>query len=69
MIQIKNLSKHYGKLHAVNNLDLQVASGEIFGFLGPNGAGKTTTIRCMMGILKATSGTGFARRPRCGRRR
>ena len=56
MIQISNLSKHYGKLAAVDNLNLQVAPGEIFGFLGPNGAGKTTTIRCMMGILKATSG-------------
>jgi ABC-2 type transport system ATP-binding protein len=56
MIQIQNLSKHYGRLHAVANLDLEVAPGEIFGFLGPNGAGKTTTIRCMMGILKASSG-------------
>ena len=56
MIQIKNLSKHYGKLAAVDNLNLEIAPGEIFGFLGPNGAGKTTTIRCMMGILKATSG-------------
>jgi ABC-2 type transport system ATP-binding protein len=56
MIQIKNLSKHYGQLAAVDNLNLEVLSGEIFGFLGPNGAGKTTTIRCMMGILKATSG-------------
>jgi len=56
MIQIKNLSKQYGKLAAVDNLTLEVAAGEIFGFLGPNGAGKTTTIRCMMGILKATSG-------------
>ena len=56
MIQIQNLCKHYGRLHAVENLDLEVARGEIFGFLGPNGAGKTTTIRCMMGILKASSG-------------
>jgi len=56
MIQIKNLSKHYGKLAAVDNLNLEVGRGEIFGFLGPNGAGKTTTIRCMMGILKATAG-------------
>ena len=56
MIQIRNLSKHYGKLAAVDNLNLEVARGEIFGFLGPNGAGKTTTIRCMMGILKATAG-------------
>jgi len=56
MIEIRNLTKHYGKLAAVDNLNLEVAAGEIFGFLGPNGAGKTTTIRCMMGILKATSG-------------
>ena len=56
MIQIKSLSKHYGKLAAVDNLNLKIAPGEIFGFLGPNGAGKTTTIRCMMGILKASSG-------------
>ena len=56
MIQIKNLNKHYGKLAAVDNLNLEIAPGEIFGFLGPNGAGKTTTIRCMMGILKASSG-------------
>jgi ABC-2 type transport system ATP-binding protein len=56
MIQIRNLSKHYGKLAAVDNLNLAVPEGEIFGFLGPNGAGKTTTIRTMMGILKPTSG-------------
>ncbi len=56
MIQITNLSKHYGQLPAVDNLSIDVAAGEIFGFLGPNGAGKTTTIRCMMGILKATTG-------------
>jgi ABC-2 type transport system ATP-binding protein len=56
MIQLINLTKHYGKLAAVDNLNLEVAGGEIFGFLGPNGAGKTTTIRTMMGILKPSSG-------------
>jgi ABC-2 type transport system ATP-binding protein len=56
MIHLINLTKHYGKLAAVDNLNLQVDAGEIFGFLGPNGAGKTTTIRTMMGILKPTSG-------------
>ncbi|HEY7218136.1 MAG TPA: ABC transporter ATP-binding protein [Candidatus Binatia bacterium] len=56
MIQLINLSKHYGNLAAVDQLNLTVPAGEIFGFLGPNGAGKTTTIRVMMGILKATSG-------------
>lgn len=56
MIRIENLSKHYGKVKAVDSLNLEVQPGEIFGFLGPNGAGKTTTIRVMMGILKPTSG-------------
>ena len=56
MIELNHLTKHYGKLAAVDDLDLVVPAGEIFGFLGPNGAGKTTTIRVMMGILKATSG-------------
>jgi len=56
MIRLENLTKHYGKLAAVDSLSLDVAPGEIFGFLGPNGAGKTTTIRVMMGILKPTSG-------------
>lgn len=56
MIKIDNLSKHYGRLAAVDALNLEVLPGEIFGFLGPNGAGKTTTIRVMMGILRATSG-------------
>jgi len=56
MIQLIRLTKHYGKLAAVNDLSLEVSAGQIFGFLGPNGAGKTTTIRTMMGILKPTSG-------------
>lgn len=56
MIQINNLTKRFGKLAAVDHLNLAVPVGEIFGFLGPNGAGKTTTIRTMMGILKPTSG-------------
>jgi ABC-2 type transport system ATP-binding protein len=56
MIQLLNVTKRYGRLTAVDSLNLSVSAGEIFGFLGPNGAGKTTTIRVMMGILKATSG-------------
>ena len=56
MIQLVNLTKRYGKLAAVDQLNLEVHAGEIFGFLGPNGAGKTTTIRTMMGVLKPTSG-------------
>jgi len=55
-IEIKNLTKFYGKTRGVENLDLEVKSGEIFGFLGPNGAGKTTTIRCMMNTLLPSEG-------------
>jgi ABC-2 type transport system ATP-binding protein len=56
MIDIINLTKDYGTTIAVNNLSLNVASGEIYGFIGPNGAGKTTTIRLMGGIIAPTSG-------------
>src|SRR5580765_2401270 len=56
MIRIENLSKHYGRLAAVDALDVEIPAGEIFGFLGPNGAGKTTTIKVMMGILRASAG-------------
>ncbi|HEY3154520.1 MAG TPA: ABC transporter ATP-binding protein [Candidatus Binatia bacterium] len=56
MIQLISLTKHYGTLAAVDDLNIEVPAGQIFGFLGPNGAGKTTTIRTMMGILKPTSG-------------
>lgn len=59
MINIKNLSKSYNKglVKAVNNLNLKVNKGEIFGFLGPNGAGKTTTIKLMVGLLNQDEGT------------
>lgn len=58
MIEIKNVSKTYnGKNKAVDNLNMQVLNGEIFGFLGPNGAGKTTTIKMITGILNADEGT------------
>ncbi|MBI2539374.1 MAG: ABC transporter ATP-binding protein [Deltaproteobacteria bacterium] len=57
MIRLENLTKNYGRLAAVDAVNLEVQPGEIYGFLGPNGAGKTTTIRVMMGILKPTSGS------------
>lgn len=56
MLKIKDLYKIYGRYAAVNNLQLEVNKGEIFGFVGPNGAGKTTTMRIICGLLKATSG-------------
>ena len=57
MIKLINLTKNYGALKAVNNITLEVARGEVFGFLGPNGAGKTTTIKMMAGLLQPTEGS------------
>src|SRR5215217_5761030 len=57
VIELTGLTKRYGAAVGIQGLDLQVESGEVFGFLGPNGAGKTTTIRCMVGLLSPTSGT------------
>ena len=57
MIELTHLTKLYGKTVAVDDLNLKVAKGEIFGFIGPNGAGKTTTIRMMAGVLGPTEGT------------
>ncbi len=56
VIQIKNLTKFYGKSIGVRNLSFSVEQGEIFGFLGPNGAGKTTTIRLLLDLLRPSSG-------------
>ena len=56
MIKLENIVKKYGDKLAVNNLNLEVKSGELFGFLGPNGAGKTTTIKMITGLLKPSSG-------------
>lgn len=56
IIEVKNLKKSFGALKAVDDINLTVEKGEIFGFLGPNGAGKTTTIRCLMNFIYPTSG-------------
>jgi ABC-2 type transport system ATP-binding protein len=57
-ISTTNLTKKFDRATAVNNLNLAIEKGEIFGFLGPNGAGKSTTIRMLCGILEPTSGEG-----------
>lgn len=57
IIRTENLVKSFGELVAVDSVNFEVASGEIFGFLGPNGAGKTTTMNMLSTILKPTSGT------------
>ena len=59
MLQIKQLTKHYGTKTAVDGLTLTIQPGEIYGFLGPNGAGKTTTLKCCCGILQPDSGEVF----------
>ncbi|HEU5324249.1 MAG TPA: ABC transporter ATP-binding protein [Candidatus Limnocylindria bacterium] len=56
VIETEGLAKYYGKRRGLESLDLEVRSGEIYGFLGPNGAGKTTTIRLLLDLLRPTSG-------------
>lgn len=56
IISVKNLTKKFGELTAVNDVSFEVRAGEIFAFLGPNGAGKTTTIKMLTTLLKPTSG-------------
>lgn len=57
MLVVENLSKSYGNFKAVENFNLSVKKGDIYGFVGPNGAGKTTIMKIMSGLLKADSGT------------
>lgn len=57
ILETKNLTRTYGELKAVDNLNLCVEAGETFGLLGPNGAGKTTTIKMLTTLLPPTSGT------------
>ncbi len=56
MIEIRNLSKHFGPIRAVDNVSFSVAQGEVLGFLGPNGAGKSTTMKMLTGFLTPTDG-------------
>ncbi len=58
VISTSSLTKYYGKTKGVADLSMSVPEGAVYGFLGPNGAGKTTTIRCLLGMLKPTSGSG-----------
>jgi ABC-2 type transport system ATP-binding protein len=57
MIEVEGLTKRYGNFTAVQDLALRVRPGEVLGLVGPNGAGKTSTLRCLAGIIPATSGT------------
>ncbi|HCO95507.1 MAG TPA: ABC transporter [Phycisphaerales bacterium] len=55
-LEVKTLTKRYGSARGIEGLSFSIEKGEIFGYLGPNGSGKTTTIRCLMGLLRPTSG-------------
>lgn len=57
MIEIINLTKRFGKITAVEDLNLKIEEGELFGIVGPNGAGKTTIVRILCGAMKPTAGT------------
>ena len=57
IIEIKSLTKAFGRIQAVQGIDLNIEKGEIFGLLGPNGAGKTTTIGMLCTIIRPTSGS------------
>jgi ABC-2 type transport system ATP-binding protein len=56
-IRITGLVKHFGAIEAVRGIDVEVHPGEVFGFVGPNGAGKSTTIRCLLDLIRPTSGS------------
>jgi ABC-2 type transport system ATP-binding protein len=56
VIRTSGLTKRYGRVHALDGLDLSVTAGQVHGFLGPNGAGKTTTIRILLGLARKTGG-------------
>jgi ABC-2 type transport system ATP-binding protein len=56
LVETRGLTKRYGRIAAVESLDLTVRRGEVYGFLGPNGAGKTTTLRMLLGLIRPTSG-------------
>ncbi len=59
MIKIENLVKTFGKINAVDGLNLTIEKGSVFGFVGPNGAGKTTTMKIMAGLMRASLGSIF----------
>ena len=57
MLEIKELTRVYGRFTALNHLNIQIGDGELHGFVGPNGAGKSTTMRILATLLPPTSGT------------
>jgi ABC-2 type transport system ATP-binding protein len=68
-IDVRRLAKRYGRVAALTDLTLRVQRGEVFGFLGPNGAGKTTSVKLLVGLARASAGTGSILGHRLGDRR
>jgi ABC-type polysaccharide/polyol phosphate transport system ATPase subunit len=60
-VEIKRIVKRYGEIWAVDNVDLSIRSGEIFGLLGPNGSGKSSTMKMLLGLVQPDSGAGLSR--------
>ena len=65
-LQLESLSKHYGRVRAVEGVSLTVEAGQVYGFLGPNGAGKSTTMRMLLGLVRPTGGRAFLLGRPCG---
>lgn len=65
VLSVSGLSKTYGKLQAINKIDINIEKGQVYGLLGPNGSGKTTTLSIILGVIQASSGsyTWFNRKP------
>ena len=59
ILEVKNLTKNYGKPRGVSDVNLEIEKGTIYGFIGPNGAGKSTTIKCIMNLINKNSGEVF----------
>ena len=59
ILEVKNLTKNYGKSRGVSDVNLEIEKGTIYGFIGPNGAGKSTTIKCIMNLINKNSGEVF----------
>jgi ABC-type protease/lipase transport system fused ATPase/permease subunit len=57
ILQVQDLKKYFGQLHAVDGVNLSVSRGQVYGFLGPNGSGKTTTIGMILGLIHPTAGS------------
>ena len=62
MIELRDLTKKYGELFAIKQIDLELSKGDVYGFIGPNGAGKTTTMRILATLLNPTWGEAYVAR-------